>query len=256
MRKYRILFMLIALLFVLTAAAYSAENGTGNFTGGSFMLDRVYEDASAEAPHVLDPESSASLYSEKANVYIFAPDGTAEMLLREAGEIYREELSWDQEDGVITVRTDGNVEMELSFDPESSELHRYWKIDAPEAMYHDLDFTYVRIPLGDWQMDHVISSEPGQDPVRLDPETAGSLYAESSNIYSLQPFGAVKASYPEDYTEEGTWELTEEGLVITFESGEKMELVYDASEDMIHRYWKEEDPAASYHDLDFVYLHK
>ena len=189
------------------------------------MLDRVYEDASGADRRVLDPETSASLYAETANVYFFNNDGTAEMQLNEAGEIIRyEDMTWKEAEGMITLYSGEDVELEVSYDPEDNTLHRYWKEDAPDAMYHDLDFTYVRVPVGAWQMTYVVSSEPGKDPVRLDPENAGSLYAESVNVYTLQPFGVMSVSLPED-VEEVRYFFFHEGVVVEEEARHNVKIL-------------------------------
>ncbi len=255
MKIQKILILCLAVLSVLCMSVFAAAEDSEIPAAGSWMLSCVYENASGDDRIELEPENAASLYSETASVYSFASDGSVEVLTFEAGEIFPQEgMTWDEKDGIIRTYFEENVDMELTYDPETDTLHRYWKDDQPEATYHDLDFTYVRLPIGDWQMKYVISTEPGEEAVRLDPENAGALYSESSNVYSLLPFGTASALLPEDFVNQGTWELKDDDLVITFEDGDVMTLKYDSAADTIHRYWKDEAPDAAYHDLDFVYL--
>ncbi len=257
MNNKKIFILCFVVLTVLCAFSFAAADDAESPAAGSWMLESVYENASGGDKTVLDPESSASLYAETANVYSFTSDGSVEVLTLEAGEIFPQEgMTWDEKDGVIRTYFEENVDMELTYDPETDTLHRYWKDEDPGAMYLDLDFTYVRLPIGDWQMKYVVSTEPGQDPVQLDPENAGALYSESTNVYSILPFGTASALLPEDFVNQGTWELKDHELVITFEDGDVMTLKYDSPADTLHRYWKDETPDAAYHDLDFVYLRK
>ncbi len=255
MNKLRIMFLCLIVFSSIFTAVFAEPDDTCPIVTGSWILDHVYENASGEDRFVLDPESSASLYAETANVYTFFEDGSAEMLVKEGEEIFRyEDLSWKETDGSINLYSGESVELELTCDPETNTMHRYWKEAAQDAAYHDLDFVYARIPVGSWKMESVFSTDPGEEPVRLDPENAASLYAESANIYHFEPYGILTVSLPEGYEEQGTWKLDGEDVIITFEAGPEMVLTYDPAGEVMHRYFSDDDSSASYLDLDFVYL--
>ncbi len=255
MKTKHILILCLSILSVLCEFGLAGADAPEMPAIGSWMLGCVYENASGQDRIALDPENAGALYSEAVNIYTFSNDGSAVILISEAGEIFRQEgLTWDENDGSIRILSEKNSELELSYDQESDTLHRFWKDEDPNASYHDLDFTYVRLPIGEWQMKYVVSTESGKDPVRLEHESAASLYTESSNVYSFLPYGNASVWVSEELTEQAEWELTEDDLVLKFENGDEMLLKYDSASETIHRYFKDDAPDAAYHELDFVYL--
>ncbi len=118
--------------------------------------------------------------------------------------------------------------------------------------------------IGSWMLDKVFEKD-----TLLDPESAGSLYSEASNIYAFVADG-IAAMTMEELTQYGYWEKQDDGFRMVINSTLSymhkdskdaseidppyvMDFVYDAEENVLHRYWNDEDPEATYHDLDFVY---
>lgn len=220
---------------------------------GAWVLDRVYENASSEDRFVLDPESAASVYAETANVYSLFADGSAQVLLQAEGEIFEQnDLTWTIFEDSYIICNDIAVVQEFSWDPEDHVFHRYWKDSEPEATYHDLDFVYMRVPVGTWQMQMVYETS-GDEPVLLEPESSASLYAESDDLYHFIADGAAAVEY-DGRMEEATWDLDDEDLLLTFDVGGEMLFTYDPDQDMLFRYWADDDQDATYHSLVFVYL--
>ena len=271
MRK-SILIILLALTAAILPAAQVFADPTAAASAspviGSWMLDSVYENASGTDRFVLAPENAASLYGEKDNIYAFLADGTAEMTME--GETWFG--YWEQKDNGLlmvinsTVRNsaenteDGQdidplFEESYFYDEDQGALHRYWKDDAPEAAYHDLDFVYKKIPQGTWMMTKVYSREPGREPLLMDPETSQSLYAESVNRLTIFLNKVVELVPAETAYISETGMLTKSGdhWQLDFDDGFSTELYYDDKTEVMHRYWTDTAADASYLDLDFVY---
>ena len=157
-RHLFIILILTVTLFASLPVLAEDEAVTSSFIG-SWMLDKVYENSSSADRFILDPESSASVYGEKDNIYVFLADGAAEMTM--VGETM--DGCWEKEDEdlllIISSTThspdknselkpdiDPPYEMTFFFDEEQDVLHRYWKDSNPDATYHDLDFVYRRMP--------------------------------------------------------------------------------------------------------------
>ena len=258
----RKLFYCLLVVFMLTASLpVFAENEAVPFSG-DWVLDKVYENASSSEKYVLDPENAASLYGEEKNIYSLLSDGSASMLMEEESM----KGSWKETDGVITMAVtwvskenegepdlSGALEMDFVYDAEKNDLHRYWKDDDADSTYHDLNFVYTRIPQGSWHMTKVYSRESGTDAVLLDPESAQSLYAESVNVYELSNWSVTETITSEDYSQQGVLVKSGNNWLLKFGEDYEMEMVYNAEENLLHRYWKSEEPQDTYHDLDFVY---
>lgn len=252
----------ILMLFFAAAAvlpAFADEYVVHNVLG-SWKLDRVYEYASSESPKALVPEDAASLYAEAKNIYTFLSDQNVfTARINDSVESYTMLGSWKEKENVITVQYDKGGESVYYFDSEQGKLHRYWKDTAADAMYHDLDFVYTRVPAGTWMLKHVVSAETGHDPVILDPESAASLYAEKNNLYYMKDdwrasvtVGAENGAFPVD-DPNGRWLIDGEKYLFDVD-GYEMELVYDEEMNELHRYWTDDSADAMYHDLDFVYF--
>ena len=123
--------------------------------------------------------------------------------------------------------------------------------------------------IGSWMLDSVYENASGPDRYVLDPENAGSLYAESGNIYAFLAGGIAEMTM-EGYTQYGYWEKQDDGFRMVINSSVRysdkriqtvpdidppyeMEFFYDEEQNLIHRYWKDDSHNASYHDLDFAY---
>lgn len=220
---------------------------------GSWMLDRVYENASSEDRFELDPENAASVYAETANVYTLFADGSAQVVINAGEGVYEQnDLIWTMKDDFYIICNDIAVVQEFSWDPDGKEFHRYWKESEPLADYHDLDFVYTRVPVGTWQMQMVYDISEAE-PTLLDPESAGSLYAESDNLYRFKADGTA-AEVIDGRTEDAVWSLDDGDLLLTYFGGGEMLFDYDTDQDVLFRYWSEEDPNATYSALAFVYL--
>ena len=101
-------FSVIILLFVVAAAAVLpvfADEYDVHKVLGSWKLDRVYENASSDAPVELDPENAGSLYAQSENVYVFSADGTAEMTMEEITMTDPARLIKDQPRSQVARRT-------------------------------------------------------------------------------------------------------------------------------------------------------
>ncbi len=240
---------------------------------GSWVLSQVYENASGAGRFALEPEEAGSLYMEAENIYSFYANGAGITVGDSAGMINYHGF-WEADGDFYTMTcndTDENMEngetsetvpdsslkMEWTYDADEDVLHRFWKDDAPDALYHDLDFVYVRVPAGAWQMKQVYSAEPGTDPVLMDPENAASLYAESGSTYFLDKFWNATEQVPADgglsyVSYPGTWAKEGDRFMVSTD-GVEMDLFYDTQENVMHRYLDNDDPEATYHHLDFVY---
>ena len=249
--KYLLLTLFIISISVLSVCADSECEPIV----GAWRLDRVYENASSDNPVLLEPESAASLYAEAENIYFFEADGSASETLTEAGEIIvrQDGISWKKADGLYQLMENDDISLELTFDEKENAFHRYWNETAADATYHDLDFVYVRVPVGSWKMTQVYSVNPGEEPKLLDPENSASLYSESSNIYTLKADGTAEVLINGEFTQNGEWNRNENVVSLVLEDGDNMELSFDPAADLLHRYWNDEDPDAAYHQLDFVY---
>lgn len=252
--KMRLFFGLMC-LFVFAFASFPVCAG-GIETDpvvGSWMLDRVYENASSGNRVELDPESAASVYAETTTVYSLFADGSARVVTNAGEGIYEQnDLTWTIFNDSYIICNDIAVVHEFSWDPEEKVFHRYWKESDPSATYHDLDFVYTRVPVGTWQMQMVYDIS-GAEPVLLGLETSGSLYAESGNIYQFNIDGTASEKI-EDRIENAVWSLDDEGLLLTFFGGGEMLFSYDRDQDVLVRYWSDDDPVATYHALAFVYV--
>ena len=252
MRKWFCVLISVMVLTVFSLSALAADEAAAPVVG-SWKLDKVYENASSDAPVELDPENAASLYSETSNVYSFYADGTADLVQSEAGETYVLSGSWTgNEDGVV-LNIEDDPGMALSFDKETNTLHRSWKDENPDAMYKDLDFVYVKLPVGVFRLQQVFSVEDAANPVLLDPANAASLYGESEDVYYFLNDGTAVVMMPEDYNVEGTWTLDGSEFVLTEADGDVMTFTYDAVNDVLHRSFTEDASEAEYKALDFVY---
>ena len=220
---------------------------------GSWMLESVYENASGTDPVLLEPENAASLYSESKNVITFFEDGSFEATLRDGDGVFvGHGISWTAEGKSVRMKDEEGTEQDLVYDEETNTLHRYWKETAEDAMYHDLDFVYVRVPVGVWKMTQVFSTDANGTAELLDPETSASLYSESINLYHLSADGSALMEIGEEVSVEGTWERDHFDIHLSFDD-DLMDLVYDPDTDTLHRYYSDEAIESMYHSLDFVY---
>ena len=220
---------------------------------GSWMLDRVYENASSNDRFVLDPDSSASVYAETANVYSLFADGSAQVVINAGEGTYEQnDLTWTLFEDSYIICNDIAVVQKFSWDPEEQVFHRYWKESDPLADYHDLDFVYTRVPVGEWQMQMVYDIS-GTEPVLLDPDSSQSLYAEIDNVYHIKADGTAAAVF-DGRTENAEWTAVDEGFLVTFFGGGEMLFVYDPDQDVLFRYWSDDQTDAAYQALAFVYL--
>ena len=250
MRWFEILICLFVLAFgCLPALAGGIQDDP---VIGSWSLDRVYENASSEDRFVLEPENAASVYAESGNVFSLFEDGSAQVIIKAEGELFEQnDLTWTISGDSYQILKDQEVVDEYIWDPEGKVFHRYWKESEPEADYHDLDFVYTRVPVGTWQMQMVYEMS-GEEPVLLDPESAGSLYSESVDLYKFKADGTASVEF-EGWEETGDWMLDEEGLLLTFTTGGEMKFTYDKDQDILCRLWSDDAPEATYHSLAFVY---
>ncbi len=258
MKKFLFIFTVLLICISVHTPLFAQSEDARPAWIGSWMLDRVYENASGENPFILQPESAAAVYGEATNIYSFYPDGTAEMAINEGGEILVQRGKWTQNAGIITMTMDDPAfEMDLFPAPDGKTLHRYYKELRTDSDYHDLDFVYTKAPAGIWKMTQVFSAESGQEPAALDPESAGSLYSENRNVYYLFTDGKASVLITEGgetaATEEGTWRKEGDHYILN-DGMLDMELVYDTEENKLHRYWTIDMPEAAYQDLDFVYF--
>lgn len=256
-------FSVIILLFVVAAAAVLpvfADEYDVHKVLGSWKLDRVYENASSDAPVELDPENAGSVYAEKDNIYTFVSDNNVfTARINGSGDSYTMLGSWEEKEDEYDLHYDNGEEAVWSFDRENGELHRYWADPADDAMYHDLDFVYKRVPAGMWMLKQVVSLADEQDPVIMDPENAASLYAEKNNLYYLNDdwsasvtVGAENELFPVE-DPDGKWSQNGESYLFDVD-GYEMELFYDEELNELHRYWKDENLEGLYSNLDFVYF--
>lgn len=255
MKKFLILFAILLTCISISPAAFADTEDAQPVWIGSWMLDRVYEFASSENPLELQPENAASLYAESSNIYTFTPDGSAEMVMNDGGEKLFQRGTWENSSGTVRmIMEESEFEMELTPASDGKSLHRYWKESSADSTYHDLDFVYTKVPAGSWKMTQVISTEPGNEPKVLDPESAASLYSESSNVYYLFADGTASVSLPEGAEESGSWRCHANQVTLTLSDGFEMIFEYDTKTETLHRYWKDDTPDAMYKNLDFVYL--
>ena len=259
-RKYVFVILLFTLvLTVLPVLAEAESEDILNFSG-SWMLDRVYENASSSAPVELEPGSAASLYAEKSNIYTFVTENhTVIVTTSEAGESHTQTYTWEEKADKFILHEDG-LDLEFSCDKETGELHRYWVENAADSMYHDLDFVYTRVPICSWMLEAVYSAADEEKPALLEPDAAASLYAEKENVYSLFEDGSASVLVNTSEGGEtllvdekhGRWE--KEGNKYHFEvEGFEMEFSFDTKENRLHRYLTDASEDAMYPSLDFVY---
>ena len=123
--------------------------------------------------------------------------------------------------------------------------------------------------IGSWMLDTVFENASGTDRFILDPENAASVYAESENIYTFLAGGTAEMTM-EGITSYGSWEKKDDSILMVIdktaaysdkgikaepdiEPPYEMAYVYDEDQNVLHRYWKDDNPDATYHDLDFIY---
>ena len=123
--------------------------------------------------------------------------------------------------------------------------------------------------VGSWMLESVYENAASADRFVLEPENAASVYAERENICALLSDGTAELTM-EGITIFGYWEKTDEHVRMVInrtrrasdESGQtepdivppdEMEFFYEEEQNALHRYVKNDDPGATYHDLDFVY---
>ena len=270
-----VLFALYALTLIIPVSANSDQLSEPVF--GWWVLDKVYENASGSDRFVLDPESSASVYAENNNAFFIFVDGLASVSMNintvdewggygyweKDGNTYRiiidhTQYPYSETGEILEPDIDSAYIYEYNYDSEQDVFHRYWKDDNPDAMYHDLDFTYTRIPMHFWRMTKVYERGLGEEPVLLNPDTSASLYAESVNIYNFDMSHVSVNLSPEEYPfnnnyEYGTLQRDGDLYTLKFDDGTEMNFTYDAREHVLHRYWVETTADSTYHDLDFVY---
>ena len=220
---------------------------------GSWMLDRVYENASTDDRFVLDPENSASVYAESVNVYSLFADSSAQVVINAGeGTFEQNDLTWTKFGDSYIICNDIAVVQEFSWDPEENVFHRYWKESDPSADYHDLDFVYTRVPLGTWQM-RMVYDISGEEPVLLDPDSSQSLYTEINNLYEINADGTAAAVF-DGRVEDADWTLVDGRFLLTFYEGGEMLFDYDPDQDILIRYWFDDYPDVTYQALAFIYL--
>lgn len=249
MKKTTILVMSVVMLMLVFVSAFAETDDFSAQIAGAWKLDAVYESG-----ELLDPESSASLYAERVNVYIAGEDGNASVFEPIDGgpEYYERKGTWALDGKSFHLEADG-FDLDLEYDPEENEMHRYLTDADTDATWKNLNFVYKKYPAGDWKLVQVISREPGAEPAVLEPENAGALYSESVNVYSLKYDGTFTVYLPEETEEKGTWKLENGELKMVYEDGLEMTYTYDPKTDRITRVWADDDPQATYHDLEFVY---
>lgn len=252
--KKNLFFLLLLALIGILLPVYAETDDPLEPVVGSWMLDWVWENASSPGKIVLDPETSASVYMETQNVYTFNQDGSAVQVVHDGGETVTLEGTWKKSEDVYTYDVDDGMPME--FTCEKNELHRYWKDDNPDADYHDLDFVYTRVPVGEWKMTQVFTGKTDSDKTLLDPENAASLYSESTNVYKWNNDGTGTTTLFEAgeaaAVEEWSW-TRESGLYIMKSPDLETIFAYDPDEDVLHRFWVSLATDSMYDDLDFVY---
>ena len=255
--------LFVILLFTLALSVLPVLADTDNHNDqsfiGSWALDRVYEYASSSEPIELDPENAASLYAEKRNIYSFyGGNHYAFITTNEGGDSITQTYNWEGKADTFILHEDG-LDLEFYYDKQTGNLHRYWAETATDSMYHDLDFVYTRVPVCPWKLEAVYSTVDETNPVRLEPETSASLYAEKDNVYFLLEDGSasvlVNTSDDVSYFAvggQGRWER--DGDTYHFDvEGFEMELFYDTKENRLHRSLKDANDNAMYPSLDFVY---
>ena len=249
--------LLFLLAFALTAVllpVYADTEDTAEPVIGSWMLDWVWENASGPDKIVLSPDTSASLYMETVNVYTFNQDSSAVQVVHDGGDTVTQEGSWKKSEDVYIFEVDNGDPMEFTYD--NNELHRYWKDDNPDADYHDLEFVYTRVPVGEWKMAQVFSGKTDADKTLLDPENAASLYSEGTNVYKWNNDGFGTITYFEGgevaAVEDFTW-TRESGLYVMKRADSEMMFAYDPEEDALYRYWVSTATDSMYDNLEFVY---
>ncbi len=117
---------------------------------------------------------------------------------------------------------------------------------------------------GHWVLDKVYENASSANRFVLDPEKAQSVYGESENIYTLFANGDAAGLMDEENLK-GKWELSDNNITMRVgwvdENGEvseadmslEFDYVYDAEQNILHRYWKADQTDSMYQDLDFVY---
>ena len=103
-------------------------------------MTQVFSTDANGTAELLDPETSASLYSESINLYHLSADGSA---LMEIGDEVSVEGTWERDHFDIHLSFNEDL-MDLVYDPKTDTLHRYYSDEQIESMYHSLDFVYNR----------------------------------------------------------------------------------------------------------------
>lgn len=249
--------LFLLLIYVLTAVllpVYADTEDPAEPVVGSWMLDRVWENASGPEKTLLAPDTSASLYMETSNVYTFNQDGSAAQVVHDGGDTVTLKGTWKKSEDVYTYDVDEGMPMEFTY--EKNELHRYWKDENPEADYHDLEFVYSRVPVGEWQMTRVFTGKTDSDKTLLDPENAASLYSESTNVYQWNNDGTGTTTLFEggEAAAVEEWSWTREGGLYVMKSPDfETIFAYDPDEDVLYRYWVALATDSMYDNLEFVY---
>ncbi|MBQ6519036.1 MAG: hypothetical protein IJI14_09960 [Anaerolineaceae bacterium] len=255
-RNYILMVLVSIVLLFFSFAALGKDLDPVSQVKGSWMLDLVYENASGNDKFVLEPNEAGSLYSESKNIYTINDDVSVDLIMADGDDVWNEKAELFYNDGLYSVVSDESIILEFEYDPGSGKLHRYWKDNASDAMYHDLEFVYTKVPAGCWKMTKVFSGKPGENRILLDPEEAGALYSESSNLYEIRNDHTASETLFEGGAEaasiSGSWRKS--GQTYTVEiNGFELELTYDVEKDELHRYWTGDQADAMYNDLDFVY---
>ena len=255
--KIFIITLVLSILGLVSFSTFAREESPAIEIQGSWMLDRVYENASQEDMFILEPSEAAAVYAESDNVYTINSDGTVDLTITGGGEIQFEKAELVYKDEYYEIVQNDTTVLDFRSDTESGELYRSWKSDIPDASYHDLKFVYTRIPVGKWKLDQVYSGKPGSEQILLDPEEAGSLYSESSNIYTIGADYTTSETNFETGEEVskriGVWKKADQNYVTEIDGFEMM-FAYDTENDILHRYWTSTQTDDFYQDLDFVYI--
>ena len=220
-----------------------------------WRMTRVYERGLGGEPVLLDPESSASLYTEGKNVYNFGISWFTVYLSPEENSFNNSEHGTLQRNGdSYTLKFDNGTEEHFFFDAREHVLHRYWTETGTDSMYHDLDFVYEQIPAWNWKLKYIFSLESGKEPVLLDPEAEPLLYHEQLYSYNFAINGDALASIPQVAEDRGKWTMSEDGVLLRYDDGTEMHFHFDSKNYVLHRYIVDDAPDAKYPLLDLIYL--
>lgn len=258
MKKFFIVIVCL-LTFVSIWASVSAEDAVI----GSWKLGTVYETRDGGEPVERTREDSQSLYGTPESILTFNEDGSAYESMIEFGERYVNEANWKvNEEGLYVYYVSDLFELELTYDPETDTLHRYYPASSPDDYYGDLDFVYIRFvaePItGSWTLETVIETRDGEEPIEHDRESSQSLYGSPESTYTFFEDGSAidtMAEAGEPVVTYGKWEKTGDAVYLyTGDDSFEMELTYDPETDTLHRYLSGESTENTYGDLDFVYF--